>query len=228
MVATAESESIRVVIVDDHVLYRRGLQMVMTTEPDIEVVGEASDVAGAVQVIEATVPDVVLMDIHMPDGTGIEAARAVKSSVPSCRIVMLTMSDDADDLFEAVLAGANGYLLKDVATDQVVEAVRAVHRGHSLITPSMASSLLTEFSAMRRREEDVPTTAPIPHLTDREREVLALVARGMNNRAIGEALFISDNTVKIHVRNILEKLQLHSRVEAAAYAVSRRLIDPSA
>ena len=138
--------------------------------------------------------------------------------------MILTGSDEETDLFEAVRAGANGYVLKDVTGDQVALGIRAVYSGDSLISPSMASKLLAEFAVMRRRDNGESNTG-VPKLTEREVEVLGLVARGMGNREIGKKLFISENTVKNHVRNILEKLQLHSRMEAVMYAVREKLLD---
>src|SRR5215472_1973352 len=221
-------EPIRTLIVDDHALFRRGLDIVLGTEPDIEVVGEASDGSQAVQRAGESLPDVVLMDVRMPRSGGIEACRAIKEIAPSAKIVILTMSDEEDDLFEAIRAGASGYLLKDIPLDEVAEAVRAVHGGQSLISPSMAGKLLTEFATLARRDqEETPQEVPAPKLTDREMQVLKLVARGMNNRDIAKELFISDNTVKNHVRNILEKLQIHSRMEAVMVAVREKLIELS-
>jgi two-component system NarL family response regulator len=219
-------EPIRVLIADDHALFRRGLEMVLDEEQGIELVGQASDGAEAVAKAGASLPDVVLMDIRMPRISGIEAARAMKESAPSAKIVILTISDEEEDLFEAIRAGASGYLLKDIPLDEVAEAVRAVHGGQSLINPSMAGKLLTEFATLARRdEEERPQQVPAPKLTDREMEVLKLVARGMNNRDIAKELFISENTVKNHVRNILEKLQIHSRMEAVMIAVREKLIE---
>jgi DNA-binding NarL/FixJ family response regulator len=219
-------EPIRTLIVDDHALFRRGLEIVLVTEPDIEVVGEAGDGAEAVQRAGESLPDVVLMDIKMPRSSGIEACRSIKDVAPSARIIILTMSDEEEDLFDAIKAGASGYLLKDIPLDQVAEAVRSVHGGQSLISPSMAGKLLTEFASLAKREtEEPPREVPAPKLTDREMQVLRLVARGMNNRDIAKELFISDNTVKNHVRNILEKLQIHSRMEAVMVAVREKLIE---
>ncbi len=216
---------IRVLIADDHALFRRGLRTVLELDGDIVVVDEADDGMAAVERAEATVPDVVLMDVRMPRCGGIEACQAIRERVPSARIVMLTMSDEESDLFEAVRAGANGYVLKDVPGDQIAAGIRAVQSGDSLISPSMASKLLAEFALMHRR--DVAAAAGhLPKLTEREIEVLGLVARGLGNREIGRELFISENTVKNHVRNILEKLQLHTRMEAAMYAVQQNLINP--
>ena len=224
--AGARPEPIRTMIVDDHALFRRGLEMVLDSEPDIELVGQASDGAEAVEKAGESLPDVVLMDIRMPRSSGIEACRALKDVVPSAKIVMLTISDEEEDLFEAIRAGASGYLLKDIPLDEVAETVRAVHGGQSLINPSMAGKLLTEFAALARREEsERAQRIPAPRLTEREIQVLKLVARGMNNRDIAKELFISDNTVKNHVRNILEKLQIHSRMEAVMVAVRDKLIE---
>jgi DNA-binding NarL/FixJ family response regulator len=219
-------DPIRVLIVDDHALFRRGLEMVLAEEPDIELVGEASDGAEAVAKAGEALPDVVLMDIRMPKRSGIEACRAMKEVAPSAKIVMLTISDEEEDLFEAIRAGASGYLLKDIPYDEVADVVRAVHGGQSLINPSMAAKLLTEFAALAKRDgEERAQEVPAPKLTDREMEVLRLVARGMNNRDIAKELFISENTVKNHVRNILEKLQIHSRMEAVMIAVRENLIE---
>jgi two-component system NarL family response regulator len=222
------AEPIRTLIVDDHALFRRGLEMVLDSEPDITLVGEASDGEEAVSKAGESLPDVILMDIRMPRSSGIEACRALKDIAPSAKIVMLTISDEEEDLFEAIRAGASGYLLKDIPLDEVAEAVRAVHGGQSLINPSMAGKLLSEFATLAKRddeEEERVQHVAAPKLTDREMEVLKLVARGMNNRDIAKELFISENTVKNHVRNILEKLQIHSRMEAVMIAVRQKLIE---
>ncbi len=220
------SERIRVLVADDHVLYRRGLEMVLGAEDDIEIVGEAGDGAEAVARAVDLLPDVVLMDVRMPRRSGIEACSDIKSAVPSARIVMLTISDEESDLFEAVRAGANGYLLKDVPGEDIAEGIRAVVGGQSLISPSMAGALLAEFAELSKRSTEA-ARVPVPRLTERELEVLRLVARGMANKDIAVSLFISENTVKNHVRNILEKLQLHSRMEAVVYAVREKILDIS-
>jgi two-component system NarL family response regulator len=219
-----DQDAIRVMIVDDHALFRRGLQMVLEGEDDIEVVGEASDGHEAIEQAEKTTPDVVLMDVRMPKRSGIEATRAIKDVLPSTKILMLTISDEEADLYEAIKAGASGYLLKEISIEEVANAVRQVQAGQSLISPSMASKLLTEFASMVKRRDE-RSQVPGPRLTERELEVLKLVAKGMNNRDIGAELFISENTVKNHVRNILEKLHLHSRMEAVVYAVREKLLD---
>ncbi len=220
------TDPIRVVIADDHVLYRRGLQMVVSQDDDILIVGEAGDGKEAVDRTVELLPDVVLMDVRMPHTSGIEACQRIKALVPSTKIIMLTMSDEESDLYEAVKAGANGYLLKDVPGEEIAAGVRAVHHGDSLISPSMASKLLAEFAQLSRRQSERPSAVDAPRLTERELEVLRLVARGLANKEIAHELFISENTVKNHVRNILEKLQLHSRMEAAMYAVRENLLEP--
>jgi DNA-binding NarL/FixJ family response regulator len=217
-------EPIRVLVVDDHALFRRGLEMVLAQEGDIEVVGEAADGAEAVDKAADLLPDVVLMDVRMPRRSGIEACTAIKDVVPSARIIMLTISDEEGDLYDAIKAGASGYLLKEISIDEVATAIRAVAGGQSLISPAMASKLLTEFASLIKRDGD-RQQVPAPRLTDRELEVLRLVARGLNNRDIAKQLYISENTVKNHVRNILEKLQLHSRMEAVVYAVREKLLE---
>lgn len=218
-------EAIRILIADDHELFRRGLRMVLEDEDDIDVVGEVGDGASAVQLAIDEAPDVMVMDVRMPQLSGIEAAIKVKESLPHTKILMLTISDEEDDLYEAIKAGANGYLLKEISIDEIGNAVRSVHAGQSLISPSMASKLLNEFASMIKREEEEKEQVPAPKLTPREMEVLEHVAKGMNNREIAKALFISENTVKNHVRNILEKLHLHSRMEAVVYAVREKLLE---
>ncbi len=221
---TVTDEAIKVLIVDDHALFRRGLQMVLEGEADIDVVGEAGDGHEAAKTAEDTTPDVVLMDVRMPKRSGIEATRVIKDVLPSTKILMLTISDEEADLYEAIKAGASGYLLKEISIDEVANAVRSVNQGQSLISPSMASKLLTEFATMAKRRDERTQMAG-PRLTDRELQVLKLVAKGQNNKDIGDSLYISENTVKNHVRNILEKLHLHSRMEAVVYAVKEKLLD---
>jgi two-component system NarL family response regulator len=222
---TDRDDVIRVLIADDQALFRRGLYVVLGAEINIKVVGEAEDGAAAIAKAEELSPDVVLMDIRMPRVNGIEAARRIREILPTTRILMLTVSDEEDDLYEAIKAGANGYLLKEISVEEVAGAIYAVMQGQSLITPSMASKLLSEFNALAKRAA-AREQLPAPVLTARELEVLRLVARGMSNREVADQLFISENTVKNHMRNILEKLHLHSRMEAVMYAVRKRLLDP--
>ncbi len=215
-------EPIRVLVVDDQELFRRGLTMLLAVEPGLEVVGEAGDGIEGVALAETAAPDVILLDVRMPKQSGIEACLAIKEAVPSTKIIILTVSDEEADLYEAVKSGASGYLLKDSSIEEVAQAIRVVADGQSLISPSMAIKLIDEFKQMSRPERD---TGPALRLTERELDVLRLVAQGLSNKEIAARLFISENTVKNHVRNILEKLQLHSRMEAVMYAVKEKLLD---
>lgn len=217
-------ETLRVLVCDDHALFRRGLQMVLEQEADLELVGEAADGEEVVVRAQELMPDVILMDVRMPRMSGIEAAREIKEALPHVKILMLTISDDEADLYEAIKAGASGYLLKEIPIEEVAQAIRSVWAGQSRISPSMASKLLTEFAAMSKATEEKPAM-PAPRLTEREMEVLRLVAQGLNNRDIATKLFISENTVKNHIRNILDKLHLHSRMEAVVYAVREKMIE---
>ncbi|MFC7330435.1 response regulator [Marinactinospora rubrisoli] len=222
--ADVTEEPIRVLVVDDHAFFRRGLVSVLAEEADIDVVGEAGDGEQAIRQAGDLRPDVVLMDVRMPRTSGIDACTGIKDAVPSAKIVMLTISDEEEDLFDALKAGATGYLLKTISVDELPDAVRAISGGQSFINPSMATKLITEFTTLARKGTGRAEQAAGPRLTEREMEVLRLVARGLSNREIAKQLVISDNTVKNHVRNILEKLQLHSRMEAAIYAIRQNVI----
>lgn len=215
-------EAIRVLVVDDQELFRRGLTMLLGSEADIEVVGDAANGDDGLQRVLEHAPDVVLLDVRMPRVNGIEACRLMKEAAPSAQIVMLTVSDEEADLYQALKNGAAGYLLKDSSIDELAQAVRVVHDGQSLISPSMAAKLIDEFKQISRPDRAQNNGL---RLTARELEVLRLVSRSMNNREIAKELFISENTVKNHVRNILEKLQLHSRMEAVMYAVKENLLE---
>jgi DNA-binding NarL/FixJ family response regulator len=196
--------------------------MLLAVEPGLEVVGEAGDGIEGTALAETAAPDVVLLDVRMPKRSGIEACLAIKQAVPSAKIIMLTVSDEEADLYEAVKSGASGYLLKDSSIEEVAQAIRVVADGQSLISPSMAIKLIDEFKQMSRPERE---TGPALRLTERELDVLRLVAQGHSNKEIAARLFISENTVKNHVRNMLEKLQLHSRMEAVMYAVRENLLE---
>lgn len=215
----APAAPIRAMVVDDHALFRRGLVSVLDEEPDIDVVSEAGDGEEAVRLAAELHPDVVIMDVMMPHTSGIDACPRIREAVPHTRFIMLTMSDDESDLFDALKAGATGYLLKAISVTELAEAVRAIVKGDSFINPAMATKLIGEFAELAKQESAPPSRPSIPELTRRETEVLKLLARSLNNREIGERLFITENTVKNHVRKILEKLQVHSRTEAAIYAV---------
>ncbi len=202
-------DTIRVLICDDHELFRHGLRMVLEVEDGIEVVAEAGDGEQAVAKVEELAPDLVLMDVRMPRMGGIEATRVIRQLFPTTRIIVLTVSDEEDDLYGAVKAGANGYLLKEVSIEEVADAVRAVYAGQSLISPSLASKLLNEFGG----RTGVATNPG--RLSDRELEVLRMVALGLENREIAGRLQVPENTVRNHVANILVKLQLRAQIETA-------------
>lgn len=215
----SEASRIRVLLVDDQELFRRGVKMVLEADGVLEI-EEVNDGDSAVAAVEASPPDVVLLDVRMPRLSGVETCKAIKDISPTTSIIMLTASDDENDLYQSIKSGASGYLLKDGSTyDQVAEAVRLGASGQSLITPSMATKLLDEFVAMTKTPGDGA------QLTQREMQVLRHVARGQSNREIAEELHISENTVKNHIRNMLEKLQMKSRLEAAMYAVRQNLLD---
>ncbi|MBA4608360.1 response regulator transcription factor [Aeromicrobium sp. Marseille-Q0843] len=206
-------------LVDDQELFRRGVTMVLGADGGFEI-EDVDDGDAALERIAEEPFDVVLLDVRMPGRSGVEICGAIKETAPTTGIIMLTASDDEADLYESIKAGAAGYLLKDGSTyDQVAEAVKLVAAGQSLISPSMATKLLDEFVHMAKGP------APSTSLTARELQVLRLVAHGKSNRDIAGELFISENTVKNHIRNILEKLQMKSRMEAAMYAVRSKLID---
>lgn len=214
-----DSQHIRVLLVDDQELFRRGVSMVLSADPTLELV-EVGNGDDAVAQVAENPPAVVLLDVRMPGRGGVEVCREIKAASPTTGIIMLTASDEENDLYESIKAGASGYLLKDGSTyDQVAEAVRLVANGQSLISPAMATKLLDEFVQISK------SPAPASGLTARELQVLRQVARGFSNREIAAELFISENTVKNHIRNILEKLQMKSRMEAAMYAVRSRLVD---
>lgn len=214
----------RVLLVDDHTLFRQSLAYLLGQNSDIELVGQAGDGVEAVERARELMPDVVLMDIRMPHRSGVEATRIIRQEMPAINILMLTVSDEEVDLFDAIKAGARGYLLKNIDTGKLLEAVRLVAAGGVVISSPMAENLLSEFAAMAERQTQQPIKAPRTNLTEREREILSQLARGRSNREIGIALGISENTVRAHLRNILEKLHLHNRIQAAAYAIKEGLV----
>jgi two-component system NarL family response regulator len=210
---------VRVVVADRQPLYRRGVADVLGDERDIVVVGETGDGADVPALVAKVRADVVLLDLEIPGG-GVDACSRLSERRPEARVVVLTQADDDADLAGAVRAGARGYLRKDTAPEELVSAVRTVASGGSLLSPAMASRMLDEFAVLVRRQDSLSGAA----LSRRELEVLSLVAQGLGNKAIADRLFISENTVKNHVRNIHEKLQVHSRMEAVVRAVRDGLL----
>lgn len=212
-------EAIRILITDDQAIVRKGIRALLATEPDIEVVGEAENGLEAVDQMEQLQPDVVLMDLMMPEMDGIEAIQRITTVKSKARILVLTSFATDDKVFPAIKAGALGYLLKDSSPEELVQAIRQVHRGESSLHPTIARKVLQELSRPPAPQEQ-RTEAP---LTEREVEVLRLVARGLNNQLIANQLVISEATVRTHVSNILSKLHLASRTQAALYALQQGL-----
>jgi two-component system, NarL family, response regulator LiaR len=212
------AEAIPVLVADDHEVVRQGLRTFLQLQDGIDVVGDAADGAQAVTRVEELLPDVVLMDLVMPRMDGIEAIRRIRAVSPSTRVLVLTSFAEDEKVFAAVKAGAAGYLLKDVKPQELGEAIRVVHGGEALLHPSVAARLMQEMASRDTR------TSP-DSLTDREMEVLRLVARGMANKEIALELGVAEKTVKTHVSNILQKLHLADRTQAALYAVRERIVD---
>lgn len=209
---------IRLVVTDDHPLFRGGVIHSLNSEADFNVVGEAGSGEEAYQAVAEQMPDVLIMDITMPGIGGIEAARRIAQDFPAVHIMMLTVSENEDDLMGALKAGARGYVLKGAAANEVANAVRTVASGGVYVTPALASGILFE---MTHSEQTAPD--PINELSEREREILSLVAKGLTNREIGDQLHLAEKTVKHYMTNVLQKLQVRTRVEAALLAQERRL-----
>lgn len=206
---------IRVVLADDHPIYRDGLARSMEDAGDIEIVGQAADGEQAAEMVASARPDVVLLDISMPKGGGIGALKRIMALDAPPRVAMLTASEADDDLLQAIKLGAMGYILKGVGAGELVELVRDLHAGRSYVSPGLAGRLLV---AMRRREPAAPEPSPLDDLSKREEEILKLVALGKSNREVGEALDLQEKTIKHYMTSILEKLQVRNRVEAAMLA----------
>lgn len=213
---------IRLMIVDDHEVVRLGMRAAFELEADFQVVGEASDGAEALAKVKVLDPNVILMDVRMQRMSGIEACREIKSLHPQVRILMITSYSDDEAVFDSIMAGADGYLLKNVSRAELLKALRAVAAGQSLLDPNSSQKAIAKMSGIATGT----THTPGEELTEREREVLALVARGYTNKQIAEQLYVSEKTARNHVSHILEKLGLARRSEAAAYAVEHKLVPP--
>jgi DNA-binding NarL/FixJ family response regulator len=212
----------RILLVDDHVLFRQGVAGLLDAQPDLKVVGEAGTVAQAIARVQERQPDLILMDFVLPDGTGLEATHAILAGLPEAKIVFLTFHDDDERLFAALRAGAKGYLLKDVSIVELVIYLRGVGSGEAALTPRLVSRVLDEF-ARQGQARSQPQAAP-EDLTPREWEVLAELETGASNREIADRLVISENTVKKHVCSILSKLDVQNRREAARFTRNRQLL----
>jgi two-component system nitrate/nitrite response regulator NarL len=204
-------QAIRIVVIDDHTLFRRGIIALLGHAPGYEVVGEAADGLEGIRTVAELAPDVVLLDLNMPGISGIETMQAILRAAPGLPVVMLTVSENAEDLMAALKGGAQGYLLKNIDSDFLVDAVRRAAAGESVMSPEMSSKLLREL-----RGGGAPS---LPALSPREREILAFLARGASNKEIARTLDVAESTVKIHVQHILRKLELTSRVQAAVWAI---------
>lgn len=214
-------ETIKVLLVDDHPFFRSGVAGFLSRQADFEVVGEAQDGAEALEQARESMPDVILMDVYMPGMNGLEATRRLKQTLPYVKIVMLTFSEDDQDLFESIKAGAHGYLLKQSEPEEVTRALRGVVRGEAPISRKAAAKILGEFARLARYG---PEPQPQDKLSPRERQVLEFLTRGATNKEIAASLYISESTVKNHLKNILEKLHLENRVQAATYALREGLV----
>jgi DNA-binding NarL/FixJ family response regulator len=222
--ATSQPDAIRILIVDDHAVVRIGLKTVLANATGFRVVGEAGTVADSIALALQARPDVVLMDVRLPDGSGVEACRRIKADNPDTRVVMLTSYQDEEAIVGSVMAGASGYLLKQADAERLIQAIRDAAAGESSLDPRAAGTLLSQFRELSAKQAE----AELAGLTDRERRMLALIAEGYTNRAIGEVLHLSEKTVRNHVSQLLRKLGFQRRSQAAAWAGQRRLELPPA
>jgi len=217
-------EPVRVLVADDHTLFRRGIVTVLANQKNISVVGEAVNGLEAIDKAEELVPDVIVMDLNMPQCSGLEATQALQAKMPQVSILVLTVSDNEADLFHAIKFGATGYILKNTEPEELVQAIHHIAQGGVIVSPMMAAKLLAEFRDSGTDAVAKKTAEEEDNLSPREDEVLRLVSQGATNKEIADSLFISENTVKTHLRNIMDKLHLANRSQAAAYAVKRGLV----
>jgi DNA-binding NarL/FixJ family response regulator len=212
---------LRILLVDDHILFRKGMASLISGRSDLTVVGEADDGVEAVRIAHETLPDVMLMDVHMPNQDGLETLNIIREELPDTHVIMLTISDDDTDLFTAIKNGAKGYLLKSLTPHELYDMLDKVRQGEAAISGAMAAKILKEFREPSKTET---SGGKVDALTDREVEVLEEVVTGATNKEIANRLHITENTVKIHLRNILEKLQVNNRIQAAVHAVKKGIV----
>lgn len=212
---------LRVLLVDDHILFRKGLRGLLSARDDIEIVGECGDGAEAVEQTRRLAPDIVLMDIRMCGLDGLEATRRIAAEMPDVKVVMLTVSEQDDDLFEAIKSGARGYLLKNVEPEELLRLVRAVAAGEAALSPAVAAKMLDQFNRGPERERE--GAAGEQPLTEREKEVLSLLVEGLGNKQIARRLSVSESTVRNHLHNALYKLRLENRIQLALYVYKQGL-----
>ena len=218
MADAANQDKITVVIVDDHTIVRQGLRTYLELQPDVLVVGEAANGSEAMSLVKDNLPDIVLMDLVMPVMDGVDATRAITAMSPSTRVIVLTSFSEDEKVFASIKAGAQGYLMKDVLPSDLLAAIRTVNRGEAQLDPEIARKVMQEFA-------NPQPVAPKHDLTDRELEVLRLIAQGKSNKDISEDLVLSEKTVKTHVSNILQKLHLSDRTQAAVFALRQKIVD---
>lgn len=215
-------EKIRILLSDDHPLFRSGMKLLLQRQKDIEVVGEASDGAECVKLAKKLKPDMILLDLNMEGVDGLEALPLLKKEIPEACVLMLTVSEDANDLVEALKLGASGYLLKNIDTEFLLDSIRRAANGESVMSPQMAANLANAIRSEKKMAEE---KADVPHLSPRESQIIQLIAKGSSNKEIARNLDIAESTVKIHVQGILRKLNLTSRVQAAIYAIDHNLVE---
>lgn len=221
----SQNAPLRILLVDDHALFRAGIASLLASRSTVEVVGEAQNGQEALEAARALKPDIVLMDVHMPGVDGIQATRMITTALPDVKVVMLTVSDQDRDLFEAIKSGAHGYLLKNLEPEELFDYLSGISRGEAPLSRVMAAKILNEFASQAARPKGADAPESSEALTPREKEVLKLVASGATNKEIATSLTLTENTVKNHLRNILEKLHLENRTQAAAYALKMGLTE---
>lgn len=217
---------LRVLLIDDHLLFRKGVEAVLDTRPDIQIVGQGSNGLEAIALAHETHPDIILMDIAMEKCNGLEATRRIRQELPDIKIIMVTVSEEDKDLFEAIKAGAQGYVIKDLKVHQLFDVIDTVAEGEASFSGTIAVKILEEFR--RPKESEAQGADTVDPLSSREIEVLELIVQGLSNKEIADRLYISESTVKGHLRNILDKLHLQNRIQAAVYAVRQGLVGGAA